>query len=63
MEANNLFWKEKLAVEFCDQYGYKGKMREAAFGAFCVGLSFGLKEKQLDDDSQTDYKNSLKNDY
>jgi hypothetical protein len=63
METNDLFWKEKLAIKFCDQYRYKGKMREAALNAFCVGLSFGLKEKQLDDDQQTDYKTSLKNDF
>ncbi len=63
MENNSLFWKEKLAIELCNQYRYKGKEKEVAFNAFIVGIEFGLKEKQEDKDQQIDYKTSLKNDY
>jgi hypothetical protein len=43
-----LFFVEKLATEFCDQYMYKQgtKTRREAHNAFCVGFSFGKKFKE-----------------
>lgn len=49
MENNDLFWKEKLAIEFCNQYLYKGKEKEVAFNAFVAGIGFGLKKKPEND--------------
>lgn len=64
MEAENLFYEEKRATQFCDCYGYEGKERDIAFNAFVTGFYHGFSKAEGDDsDSQTDYKNSLKNDY